>query len=342
MKILQANMHRSRTANDLLHQIVLENQIDVVIISEEYKKREEGFWLEDDTKTAAIWIPDPTTAPQGRNVGTIPDITLVTENCAHKIADWKVLDTYNGSDHCYIMFDIAENEVTTVAPTRKGWNANRLDKEMLIREIYARLNRQRGGNIISNNMTTIRQACKAAIPKMGNPRRQGQEAYWWTQEIKALRETCIKNRRRLTRARRKSIFTQEESQFKKSKKDLNIAIRKTKTEKWKRLCNDVNSDPWGLGYKIVMKKLRKRNPTPDLEEEQMDQIVKALFPAHTNSTARTTPPIAEHQIELFTEDELLKAAKTLKREKGPMARQHSSRSSNSDRGEPTPYPIGYV
>ncbi|XP_070144953.1 uncharacterized protein [Drosophila kikkawai] len=184
------------------------NQIDVVIISEQYKKREEGFWLEDDTKTAAIWIPDPTTAPhrsdkkgrchvitqirnwtifscyltpsddiqtfqtklediednarhiggnliiagdfnsraqewgmpstdsRGRrvlnmaartgmltanvgaiptfnrvgNVGTIPDITLVTENRAHKIADWKVLDTYIGSDHCYIMFDIAETK----------------------------------------------------------------------------------------------------------------------------------------------------------------------------------------------------------------------------------------
>ncbi|XP_070141590.1 uncharacterized protein [Drosophila kikkawai] len=265
MKILQANMHRSRTANDLLHQIVLENQFDV-IISEQYKKREEGFWLEDDTKTAAIWIPDPTTAPhrsdkkgrcqmtifscyltssddiqtlqaklediednarhiagnliiagdlnsrdkewgmpstdsRGRrvlnmaarigkltanvgeipifnrvgNVGTIPDITLETENCTHKIADWKVLDTYNGSDHCYIVFNIAENEVTTVAPTRKGWNANRLDKERLIQEIDARLNRQRGGNIVSNNMTTIRQACNAAMPKMGNPRRQGQK-----------------------------------------------------------------------------------------------------------------------------------------------------------------------
>nr|XP_041630547.1 uncharacterized protein LOC121501992 [Drosophila kikkawai] len=260
------------------------------------------------------------------NVGTIPDITLVTENCAHKFAEWKVLDTYNGSDHCYIMFDIAENEVTTLAPTRNGWNANRLDKERLIREIDVRLNRQRGGNIINNNMTTIRQACNAAMPKMGNPRRQGQEANWWTQEIKALRETCIKNRRRLTRARRRGIFTEEESPFKKSKKDLNIAIRKSKTEKWKRLCNDVNSDPWELGYKIVMKKLRTRNPTPDLEEEQMDQIVKALFPAHTNSIARTTPPIAEHQIELFTEDELLKSAKTLKgrRPQGPKTFQQKS------------------
>ncbi|XP_043063330.1 uncharacterized protein LOC122319742 [Drosophila ficusphila] len=66
-----------------------------------------------------------------------------------------------------------------------------------------------------------------------------------------------------------------------------------------------------------MKKLRTRGTTPELKEEQMDHIVKTLFPAHTNSIARPTPPIAEEQIEPFTVDELLKAAKTLKRKKAP-------------------------
>ncbi|KAH8246328.1 hypothetical protein KR038_001217, partial [Drosophila bunnanda] len=106
-------------------------------------------------------------------------------------------------------------------------------------------------------------------------------------------------------------------QFKKSKKDLNTAIRKSKTEKWKRLCNDANTDSWGLGCKIVIKKLRTRSTTPELDEEKMDHIVKTLFSAHANSKARTTPPIAEEQIELFIADELLKAARTLKRKKGP-------------------------
>ncbi|KRK05561.1 uncharacterized protein Dyak_GE27431 [Drosophila yakuba] len=251
------------------------------------------------------------------NEGTIPDITLVSENGAHKITDWKVLDTNNGSDHNYITFNIAENAVTTVAPKRKGWNVKRLDKARLILEIDARQNRQSGGDIVNQNMATIKQACNAAMPKMGNPRRQGQEVYWWTDEIKTLRETCIKNRRRLTRARRRGQFTEQESQFKKSKKDLTTAIWKSKTEKWKSLCNDVNTDPWGMGYKIVMKKLRARRTTPDLEEGQMDHIVKALFPDHTYSFSRSTTPIADEQVELFTVDELQRAAKTLKRRKAP-------------------------
>ncbi|XP_043642426.1 uncharacterized protein LOC122612710 [Drosophila teissieri] len=246
--------------------------------------------------------------------GTIPNITLVSENGAHKITDWKVLDTYNGSDHNYITFNIAE---TTVAPKRKGWNVKRLDKARLILEIDARQNRQSGGDIVNQNKATIKQACNAAMPKMGNPRRQGQEVYWWTDEIKTLRETCIKNRRRLTRARRRGQFTEQESQFKKSKKDLTTAIRKSKTEKWKSLCNDVNTDPWGMGYKIVMKKLRARRTTPDLEEGQMDHIVKALFPDHTYSFSRSTTPIADEQVVLFTVDELQRAAKTLNRRKAP-------------------------
>ncbi|KAH8236078.1 hypothetical protein KR032_007793, partial [Drosophila birchii] len=119
----------------------------------------------------------------------------------------------------------------------------------------ARHIRQSGADIVSNNMATIKQACNAAMPKMSNPRRQGKEAYWWTEEIKDLREACIKNRRRLTRARRRGVSTEHENQFKKSKKDLNTAIWKSKMEKWECLYIDVNTDPWGLGYKIVMKKL---------------------------------------------------------------------------------------
>ena len=57
LKILQANLHRSKTADALLTQIVAEYAIDLVIISEQYKKKESGVWLEDETKTAAIWLP---------------------------------------------------------------------------------------------------------------------------------------------------------------------------------------------------------------------------------------------------------------------------------------------
>ncbi|KAH8375737.1 hypothetical protein KR093_008378, partial [Drosophila rubida] len=58
MKILQANMHRSKTADSLLSQFVLEKAVDVVIISEQYKIPKNGTFLTDNTGTAAIWLPN--------------------------------------------------------------------------------------------------------------------------------------------------------------------------------------------------------------------------------------------------------------------------------------------
>jgi len=49
-------MHRSKTADNLLKQLLLEKGTDAVIISEQYTKANCGNWLQDDTGTAAIWI----------------------------------------------------------------------------------------------------------------------------------------------------------------------------------------------------------------------------------------------------------------------------------------------
>ena len=45
--------------------MVTENDFDLIIISEQYKKKESGIWLKDSSSTAAIWLPP------GSNVGTI-------------------------------------------------------------------------------------------------------------------------------------------------------------------------------------------------------------------------------------------------------------------------------
>ena len=49
-------MHRSLTANALLTQIMFEQEADLAIISEQYNTIRDNTWLEDSTKTAAIWI----------------------------------------------------------------------------------------------------------------------------------------------------------------------------------------------------------------------------------------------------------------------------------------------
>lgn len=50
-------MHRSKTADAILTQMVIERSIDVLIISEQYQKQITGTWIEDNTRTSAIWVP---------------------------------------------------------------------------------------------------------------------------------------------------------------------------------------------------------------------------------------------------------------------------------------------
>lgn len=55
MKFLQANLHRSVTADALLMQVMMEHKADIAVISEQYGTKN-GRWYEDNTKTAAIWM----------------------------------------------------------------------------------------------------------------------------------------------------------------------------------------------------------------------------------------------------------------------------------------------
>ncbi|BES95038.1 Hypothetical protein NTJ_07847 [Nesidiocoris tenuis] len=54
-------MHGSRIADALLVQMVHEKKIDMLILSEQYKDKEESNWYVDNLGTAALWIPLPST-----------------------------------------------------------------------------------------------------------------------------------------------------------------------------------------------------------------------------------------------------------------------------------------
>lgn len=59
MKIHQGNLHRSQTADALLEQLRWDKTADLLILSEQYRNREEPGWYTDTLGTAAIWNPDP-------------------------------------------------------------------------------------------------------------------------------------------------------------------------------------------------------------------------------------------------------------------------------------------
>nr|AGO14404.1 hypothetical protein CsmBAC4b19.2 [Cotesia sesamiae] [Cotesia sesamiae Mombasa bracovirus] len=96
--------------------------------------------------------------------------------------------------------------------------------------------------IMSRVMGLIAASCDASMPRM---KRRGsyRPVYWWTQDIADLRKKCHGLRRRATRAAKRSpdqdIYSVE---YKQVKKTLNKAIKASKAELWKEICNNLNND----------------------------------------------------------------------------------------------------
>ncbi|XP_050338250.1 uncharacterized protein LOC126764627 [Bactrocera neohumeralis] len=362
-------MHRCKAADALLSQMVMENDYEIIIISEQYKKKERGTWLEDSSSTAAIWLPPgsngatvsngngngfvwakweiftviscyltpsdstqafqekldnikdtartiegqliiagdlnaravewgmPNTDSRGKRIlemaarlglivlseETTPDITLSTERMAGSINNWKVLEDYTGSDHQYISFMIdtgrIAHQLSKYSGTRK-WNISKLDTSKLIAAIDEQ-NPSSDPSLIArkpveHTMRNITKACKKSMPKATHSKRKA-AVYWWTENIAALRRTCLRLRRSYTRSRRRGAAPQEAEQYKAAKKELKHAIDDSKKKKWE----DINRNPWGLGYKIVMKKLGARAKLPDVTAAKMEHIVTAEIPQFT-------------------------------------------------------------
>lgn len=252
--------------------------------------------------------------------GTIPDITLVSERIANNLQNWTVLEDYNGSDHNYITFTIEYENAKLLgkshSSTRK-WNLSKLNRDRFLDKIRSIPPEESldARYVTERTMQVIQEACNASMPKIGN-RPNKTAVYWWTNEISELRKHCNESRRKYTRARRTSEANNELATLKKAKKDLNIVIKNSKTKKWEELRNDLNKNPWGLGYKIVMKKLGGQNSSPDLPKNVMENIVQTLFPQHepradiVYETNEIIPPP-------FTEEELEVAVKSLKKNKSP-------------------------
>ncbi|XP_046628274.1 uncharacterized protein LOC124309073 [Neodiprion virginianus] len=63
--------------------------------------------------------------------------------------------------------------------------------------------------------------------------------------------------------------------------------RDSKTRCWKKLCEEVDCDPWGAGYKIVTGRLGARIPPELKDAETARLIVDGLFPTHPTRTDAT-------------------------------------------------------
>jgi len=100
-----------------------------------------------------------------------------------------------------------------------------------------------------------------------------------------------------------------------AKKALKAAIRKSKSQKWRTITEEVDNDPWDLGYKIVMKKLGCL-PNTTMDETKMEEIVDTLFLTHPERVDLNEGP-APDDVSFFIEEELRQSAHSLRNKKAP-------------------------
>lgn len=110
----------------------------------------------------------------------------------------------------------------------------------------------------------INDALEFSTPRV-NTNVHKTHVYWWNEDILRLRRTLIASRRAWTRSRRRLLSSDPHyrmvfSTYKKAKKNLKKAIRRAKGFAWRELIQNLNDDPWGLPFKLVLSKLRKIGP----------------------------------------------------------------------------------
>lgn len=244
------------------------------------------------------------------NRGTTIDLTIASPRIAQKMTKWRVLDEESLSDHYYLSF-----EINVAAPSRVNSRAPKIDllklKAAITSERLYPILDSADAEANARALTDSIHECRRPIHSGKTPRRS---VHWWNPNIKALRNTANHLRRVFQRKRKRqgpAASLTEEAAAKEARRELSRAIKKAKEAAWNSLCDQVQRDPWGLPYKLVMGKLTRPPPIPELNiPGRLQHIVDGLFPKHpirndtdslpfVNSTIQT-PPIDRTELTIAT------------------------------------------
>ncbi|XP_070133569.1 uncharacterized protein [Drosophila bipectinata] len=178
--------------------------------------------VQRSTSAAHFAALDVVLANRGQKLtARIIDITFVSSALKSR-RNWKVSDAFTFSNHQTIHFTLGGT----------------LDRTSLSSPEVA-------AEELSGSLP---DACDSAMPKR-KPRRRGASEYWWNQDILRLRTACLRERRRFQRARGSEKLTTRTEEFKAAKRALKLALKASKRECFKKICDEAECDPWGTAYK---------------------------------------------------------------------------------------------
>ena len=74
------------------------------------------------------------------------------------------------------------------------------------------------------------------------------------------------------------MYKKEKENAANKRKSWNKTRRKGKEKKWKKVCAEVDAEPWGKGYQIVSRKIGA-NSRATHKGEELKEIARKLFPS---------------------------------------------------------------
>lgn len=251
--------------------------------------------------------------PQGTS---IIDATLTSERHINYIKNWTVQEDYeNLSDHNNILFEVNCTTDTMNRPEMRGWKVT----PALLNNINLKPHDMIWDHNTDKNITSAETLVRALTDTCNNnfpaktykgPKRT--PAYWWNDEVSEKRKECIKCRRKLTRINKTKKTDAEKSltkeEYRTSRNKLKTAINQSKELTWKKLCADLENDPWGKAYKLIAKKFNTL-PKFKLTDEEIQKQINLLFPQDKKEVWKQRK--AERIIR-FSEEELKYVLKKIK------------------------------
>ena len=253
---------------------------------------------------------------------SIIDLAFADRNTANRIK-WRVEETiHTQSDHLAIIIQMQKpaqqhEQFQQRSMHRKKWKGAAFDNEAfgIIWE-DAHVLRTTAEDMAEQMAALLEFACDASMPRNRYSGKR-QPAYWWTAEIAEIRKVCIRARRQMQRSRHRPNFGDLQEIYRARKRELKIAIQRSKRRCFKEMRDNANEDPWGLAYKTVMSKVKaQRAPQPKCPI-LLEQVVSALFPQQRETNNREYHQNWADFFPPVTAEEVLNAVNGIKDDKAP-------------------------
>ncbi|XP_076248123.1 uncharacterized protein LOC143187806 [Calliopsis andreniformis] len=270
------------------------------------------------------------------------DIMSCDSKTYREIIYSNVLNQDSASDHRYVLHiitcgkNLKRNKVLF-----RPWNVKTLNEEKFDEIMNTYLNSMveiKDDNpaipyeCVGEYLRAVYVACDGSMKKKNISENRRKPNEWWNDKIKTLRAEMNKKRRLFQRARRKNRndANELEKQYKETRKMLKYKIWDSKVECWKKTCDTLDDNIWGKPYKSIINKIKCKLPCPIIREEKARAIIRCLFPGNEDELKdlkqkkeRLDEKMNDEENyiyfmdELATNDEVIREAKLLKKNKAP-------------------------